>query len=75
MTFVFVLLAVGVIALIGLLASGRLGELPEPVRDARPNKKLGRPEFDVVVRGYRMDEVDQVIEELQAQITKLSSKS
>ncbi|MDA3022753.1 MAG: hypothetical protein O2943_08905 [Actinomycetota bacterium] len=75
MTFVFVLLAVGVIALIGLLASGRLGELPEPVRDVRPNKKLGNPEFDVVVRGYRMDEVDQVIEELQAQVTKLSSKS
>ena len=47
MTFVFVLLAVGVIALIGLLASGRLGELPEPIRDARPNKKLGKPEFDV----------------------------
>ncbi|MSO27278.1 MAG: hypothetical protein EXQ60_04340 [Candidatus Nanopelagicales bacterium] len=75
MTFIFVLLAVAVIALIGVLATGRLGELPEPVRDARPNERFGKPAFDVVARGYRMDEVDQVVEELQAQITKLSSRS
>lgn len=74
MTFIFVLLAVAGIALIGVLATGRLGELPEPVRDARPDKKFGNPAFDVVARGYRMDEVDQVIEELQAQVAKLSGR-
>ena len=74
MTFIFVLLAVAVIALIGVLATGRLGELPEPVRDARPDMKFGNPAFDVVVRGYRMDEVDQVIEEVQAQVAKLSDR-
>jgi hypothetical protein len=74
MTFIFVILAVVVIALIGILATGRLGELPEPVRDARPDEKFGNPAFDVVARGYRMDEVDQVIEELQAQVAKLSGR-
>jgi cell division septum initiation protein DivIVA len=44
------------------------------VRDARPDEKFGNPAFDVVARGYRMDEVDQVIEELQAQVAKLSGR-
>lgn len=74
MTIVFVLVAVAVIALIGLVSAGRLGELPEAVRDARPNLKADRPAFDVVVRGYRMDEVDATIDALQAQIAYLTDE-
>ena len=74
MTFVFVLIALGVLAAIGLLATGRLGELPEAERQLRPAYLGDAPEFDVVVRGYRMDEVDSTIDLLTAQIADLKSR-
>lgn len=82
----FVLMAIAVITAIGLAAVGRLGELPEPQPDSRPLPDLrnGRdappsgvdgPEiaFDVVVRGYRMNEVDATITQLQERISELEA--
>jgi hypothetical protein len=65
MTILFVLLAMAAIASVGLAAAGRLGALPEAQPDHRP---AGDPTFDVVLRGYRMVEVDAVIEDLQRQL-------
>jgi len=65
MTVLFVLLAIAVIALIGLASVGRLGELPETTPDRRPADGIG---FDVVVRGYRMDEVDATLADLRGRL-------
>jgi DivIVA domain-containing protein len=77
-TVLFVLVALAVIAGIGLLAVGRLGELPpvEPDRtpdllpDAGPlgGADVDRVRFDVGLRGYRMDEVDQVLDRVAADL-------
>jgi len=64
MMLVFVLVAIAVIAGIALASVGRLGELPEAPADRRP-AEVG---FDVVVRGYRMDEVDAELAELRARL-------
>jgi len=71
----FVLIAIGVIALVAMAASGRLGELPEAEPDHRPERADQDPSFDVVLRGYRMDEVDVTIERLQRRIDDLSAGS
>jgi hypothetical protein len=42
--------------------------LSTPARDTRPEG------FDVVVRGYRMDEVDSEIESLRARIRELEGR-
>ena len=68
MTILFVLLAMAAIGAVGLAAAGRLGELPEAKPDHRPALAEGEPNFDVVVRGYRMDEVDAVIEDLKRRL-------
>ena len=68
MSILFVLLAMAAIAGVGLAAAGRLGTLPEAAPDRRPEGTPGDPTFDVVLRGYRMDEVDAVIEDLQRQL-------
>lgn len=65
MMLLFVLLAIAVIALIALASVGRLGDLPDAPPDRRPAEG-----FDVVVRGYRMDEVDATIDELRARLSK-----
>jgi len=77
MAILFVIVAIGVIAMVAMAASGRLGELPEAEQDLRPEVAGpegadGEPAFDVVVRGYRMDEVDAVIEQMQQRIDELS---
>lgn len=64
MMLLFVLVAIAVIAGIALAATGRLGELPEAPADRKP-QELG---FDVVLRGYRMDEVDAEIAGLRARL-------
>lgn len=74
MTVLFVLIAIGVIAAVGLVASGRLGALPPAPADRRPATRDGNPEFDVVLRGYRMDEVDAVIADLRARLDDGSAK-
>ena len=70
MTVLFVLLAMAAIGAVGLAAAGRLGGLPEAEPDRRPEDVNGDPTFDVVVRGYRMDEVDAVIEDLKRRLNE-----
>ena len=53
---------------ITLAAAGGLGALTESEPSHRPAGPAGDPTFDVVLRGYRMDEVDAVIEDLKRQL-------
>ncbi len=69
MTFLF--LAIAVITGITLLLVGRQGGLPEGERDLRPEGDPSDPSFDVVLRGYRMDEVDAKLAELRAENEQL----
>jgi len=73
-TVLFVVLVVLVIGLIGLAAVGRLGELPAAEPDLRPDRWDGHPAFDVVLRGYRMDEVDAVVATLQREVADLKAE-
>ncbi len=73
-TVLFVVLVIVVIGLIGLAAVGRLGELPPVEPDLRPDRWDGYPAFDVVLRGYRMDEVDAVVTTLQREVTSLRAE-
>lgn len=76
MTFVFVAVGIAVIAAIFWIGTGRLdASLPADAADLRPDRRDGEPTFDVVLRGYRMDEVDATIADLQAQIDTLQSKA
>lgn len=70
-TWLFVVVAIAVVAVAFLLSLGLLGELPPPERDLRPDELNGEAVFDVVVRGYRMDEVDQRISALEGEIEHL----
>ena len=79
MTLVFMLAGIVVIVVVGLLAVGRLGELPEAEVDRAPlalpeDRPLGRDDVDHVrfavgVRGYRMDEVDDVLDRLAGEVS------
>jgi hypothetical protein len=73
-TALFVLLGIVVFAGAFLAGTGRLGALPESDPDYRPDQLDGEPQFDVVVRGYRMDEVDDQIAEMQETIAELRSQ-
>jgi TolA-binding protein len=73
-TWLFVLAAILVIAGGSMAAMGRLGQLPDAEPDLRPEEKDGEPAFDVVVRGYRMDEVDAQIASMQGEIDRLSGR-
>lgn len=75
MTLLFVAVGIAVIAGIFWVATGRLdASLPPDAADVRPDRRDGSPAFDVVVRGYRMDEVDATIADLQKQIADLSAR-
>jgi hypothetical protein len=68
------LFALAVILVLGAgfaVALGLLGELPPAEPDLRPDTLDGEPSFDVVLRGYRMDEVDAQLATLQAEIDSL----
>jgi DivIVA domain-containing protein len=77
-TLVFLLAAILVIAAGTMLAVGRLGELPEVEPDRAPlalpdGRPLAREDVDGVrfavgMRGYRMDEVDDVLDRLAAEV-------
>ena len=73
MTWLFVVVAVIVLAGVFLATLGLLGDLPPADPDCRPNRIDGEQEFDVVVRGYRMDEVDQELARMQQEIDRLQS--
>ena len=79
MSFVYIVAGLIVVVAIGLLAVGKLGELPDPTSD---RAAIGLPEGDVTaakidalhfavgLRGYRMDEVDDVLDRVSAELTR-----
>ena len=84
MTLPYVLAGILVIAVVALLAVGRLGELPETVPDRAPlalpeDRAMGREDVDGVrfavgLRGYRMDEVDDVLDRLAAEVDQRDAR-
>ena len=81
-TAVLVFLAGGVYILAGWWLSGRFGnsalEPADPDSEPSTIGESGTAEtafaFDTAVRGYRMDEVDAAISELQAQVRNLKNQ-
>lgn len=72
MTVVFVLLAMAALGAVGVLASGRVGRLPDAPPDLRP--AASAPPFELALRGYRMDQVDEVLEVLQARVAECEAE-
>lgn len=72
MTFAFVVLAIAVIAAVAVLVTGRWSPSMgvSATGDYRPDLP-NSPQFDLAVRGYRMDEVDDKIAELEQTIASL----
>ncbi len=70
-TWLFVLVAIVVLGAGFLAALGLLGDLPAPEPDLRPDTLDGEPAFDIVARGYRMDEVDAELADLRAELERL----
>lgn len=78
MTVLFVLVGIAVVLAVGLLSVGRLGELPPAPPDRTPDRipaegplegaDLDAVRFDVGFRGYRMDEVDRVLDRVAADL-------
>ena len=78
MPLVFVLVGIVAIAAVALLAVGRLGELPDTEPDRAPlalpeDRPLAKADVDDVrfavgMRGYRMDEVDDVLDRLADEV-------
>ncbi len=84
MTFIFMLAAIVVITVIALLAVGKLGELPDVEPDRAPlalpddrsltNADVDSVRFSVGARGYRMDEVDEVLDRLSAEVSERDAR-
>ena len=75
MTLVFVIVGLAVIAAAAWFVVGRFdAQLPDAGGDLRPDERGGDPSFDVVLRGYRMDEVDATIAELKSEIEALKNQ-
>ena len=72
MTLMFVVIALITLAL--LFTVGKRDGLPEVAPELRPEVDPLHPRCDVVFRGYRMDEVDAVIDELRAQNARLKGE-
>ena len=81
---VFIVVAVLVLGAFAALVAGRLGydPLAEPTT-SQSHPELGEafaPEqiadirFDTALRGYRMDQVDEVLDRLQARIADLEAQ-
>ena len=70
MAVLFVIVLILVIGAAVMAASGRLGQYPPAQRDFRPDQG-----FDVVLRGYRMDEVDARIAALEEQVDELRGRT
>jgi DivIVA domain-containing protein len=83
-TLVYVLAGIAVIAVVALLAVGRLGELPDVEPDRAPlalpeDRPMDRDDVDAVrfavgMRGYRMDEVDDVLDRLASDIDERDAR-
>lgn len=74
MTLLFAVVVILVIAGAFLYVSGRWSGLPDSERDRRPQGDAGS-EFDVVLRGYRMDEVDARIAALEQENAALRGRT
>ena len=74
MTWLFVIVVILVLGAGFAAALGLLGGLPESEQDLRPDRQDGEPSFDVVVRGYRMDEVDAQLQSMQDQVDGLEQE-
>jgi hypothetical protein len=70
-TWIFAIVAILVLGAAFLAALGLLGDLSPTEPDLRPDTRDGEPSFDVVARGYRMDEVDAQVAAMQAEIERL----
>lgn len=80
MTALFIVVGILVITGVSLLAVGRFGALPEaqpdlvpddlPVDRALRGSDLQQVRFDVAARGYRMDEVDTLLDRLAADMAE-----
>lgn len=73
MTWLFVIVVILVLGAGFVVVLGLLGDLPPSEQDLRPDTRDGEPSFDVVVRGYRMDEVDAQLASMQDEIDALRS--
>jgi DivIVA domain-containing protein len=83
-TLPFVLAGLVVVTTVALLAVGRLGELPDTEPDRAPvvlpdDRPLHRADVDSVrfavgVRGYRMDEVDDVLDRLAVEVSERDAR-
>lgn len=69
MSLLFAVVAILVVGAAFLYAAGRGSGLPSADPDRRP--RVTPDDFDVVLRGYRMDEVDARIADLERQIADL----
>lgn len=83
MTLVFVVLGIVLLAAIGLIAAGRLGQLDSPTRDRPPAGLLPADptpsavqgvRFTIAARGYRMDEVDSALRTLTAALANRDAR-
>lgn len=74
MTALFALVVIAVVATSAVVAAGRLDRLPLDEPDRAPAGPLDDPRFDVVARGYRMDEVDQTVAALTDEIARLRAE-
>jgi uncharacterized small protein (DUF1192 family) len=69
---VFFLVGAAVVTAIAWFVVGKFEMwLPDAGSDLKPDTRDNDPAFDVVLRGYRMDEVDDTIAQLQAEIESL----
>ncbi len=79
MVIVFLLTAIGVIVIAALMVTGRwspsLGAASgtDSAGERGPGEIDGIERFDVVLRGYRMDQVDEAIEALRSRVRELES--
>ena len=72
MGVVFLVIGAAVVAAIAWFVVGKFEVwLPDAGSDLKPDTRDNDPAFDVVLRGYRMDEVDDTIAQLQAEIESL----
>jgi len=74
-TWLFVIVVILVLGAGFAAALGLLGGLPEAEEDLRPDTRDGEPSFDVVARGYRMDEVDAQLQAMQGEIDALRDEA
>ena len=73
MIALFIVVLLLIVGGIFVATTGGLGQYPDAEPDLRPDQ--GDTGFDVVVRGYRMDEVDARMSALEAEIEHLKSQA